>query len=343
MSTSYKAILASVFAVLVAVFAMYVYRSRHQVPSNADAGTVTTGDTTGTTTADRSTTTTTPTPAPARPATTAATPSATPAAHAPTTATPATPADRLNQSLDERQRNARESIELARTESGLLTFAPDIRETPSTTTTPATTTRPGTTPATTPGIIPGTTPGTVPGVTTTPAPSTARTTPPVARTAPAVPRSMTHTLAKGETLSSIALAFYGDADKWRDIAKANPGLNPNRIKTGQVIRLPKLEDVGINPATPARVSPAAVNPPPPPSAAEREARFKAVRDAVAGPVPRQASVTVTRGDTLTEIARQVYGSGHLWPVIYSANRSRMANPSDLRVGMTLTVPRKPVE
>jgi len=48
----------------------------------------------------------------------------------------------------------------------------------------------------------------------------------------------TYTIAPGDTLAEIAARLYGDAKKWRVIANANPGLNPNRLLIGQVIKLP---------------------------------------------------------------------------------------------------------
>lgn len=48
----------------------------------------------------------------------------------------------------------------------------------------------------------------------------------------------TYTLAAGDTLSSIATRFYGDAKRWHEIVKHNPGLSPRRLKPGRVINLP---------------------------------------------------------------------------------------------------------
>lgn len=55
---------------------------------------------------------------------------------------------------------------------------------------------------------------------------------------PAVPG--TYTVERGDTLAKIATKLYGDPRKWTEIAKANPDLNPNRLKVGQVIKLPDL-------------------------------------------------------------------------------------------------------
>ena len=54
-----------------------------------------------------------------------------------------------------------------------------------------------------------------------------------------------HTIAAGETLSHVALKYYGSAakDKWMPIYEANKGVigdNPNRVSVGMVLKIPKL-------------------------------------------------------------------------------------------------------
>jgi 5'-nucleotidase len=43
---------------------------------------------------------------------------------------------------------------------------------------------------------------------------------------------------KGESLWSIAQARYGNGNKWKMIAAANPKIDPNRVQAGQTITLP---------------------------------------------------------------------------------------------------------
>jgi LysM repeat protein len=48
-----------------------------------------------------------------------------------------------------------------------------------------------------------------------------------------------YTAAAGDTLKSIAKKLYGAPEKWRDLAKANPGLKPGaKLKAGVVVKLP---------------------------------------------------------------------------------------------------------
>ena len=49
-----------------------------------------------------------------------------------------------------------------------------------------------------------------------------------------------YTVKSGDNLSKIAKHFYGNANKYSDIAKANNISNPDLIKVGQQINLPVL-------------------------------------------------------------------------------------------------------
>ncbi|MCJ7543685.1 MAG: LysM peptidoglycan-binding domain-containing protein [Phycisphaerae bacterium] len=68
-----------------------------------------------------------------------------------------------------------------------------------------------------------------------PGPRRFETVPPVA---PAPPAANTYTVQKGDTLWSIAQRFLGDGQRWREIVDVNPGLEPAKLKVGQVIVLP---------------------------------------------------------------------------------------------------------
>jgi len=50
----------------------------------------------------------------------------------------------------------------------------------------------------------------------------------------------TYTVQSGDTLSGIALSFYGDASRWPEIFEANRDRisNPNLIRVGQELRIP---------------------------------------------------------------------------------------------------------
>ena len=55
-----------------------------------------------------------------------------------------------------------------------------------------------------------------------------------------------------------------------------------------------------------------------------------------GAAPR--TYTVQSGDSLSKIAREMYGEASEWKKIYEANRDRIKNPDLIQPGWTLTIP-----
>ncbi len=68
------------------------------------------------------------------------------------------------------------------------------------------------------------------------------TIPPAATAVPATAPTgeRIHTVATGDTLSSIASKYYGDASKWNKIAEANKDVlkDPNSLQLGQKLKIP---------------------------------------------------------------------------------------------------------
>jgi len=60
--------------------------------------------------------------------------------------------------------------------------------------------------------------------------------PPEITTKPA--QLVTHTIAKNDTLWSLARRYLGDPKRWPEIQKANPGLEPRKLQVGQTIKIP---------------------------------------------------------------------------------------------------------
>ena len=53
-----------------------------------------------------------------------------------------------------------------------------------------------------------------------------------------IPSSCSHTIRSGETLGAIAARHLGTRKRWPDLARVNPGLDPNRLRVGAVLALP---------------------------------------------------------------------------------------------------------
>jgi len=73
-----------------------------------------------------------------------------------------------------------------------------------------------------------------------PKPATGVTMPP-APPAPPATAGGTYTIKKGDTFIKIAREVYGDPSRMKDIAAANPGVDPRKLKVGQTIILPDAE------------------------------------------------------------------------------------------------------
>jgi nucleoid-associated protein YgaU len=126
---------------------------------------------------------------------------------------------------------------------------------------------------------------------------------------PAEPAYAPYVVKEGDTLSSIAQSWFGDAARWDLIQEANPAIDPNRLRIGQVLRLPGRG---------------------------------AVRDPASETDGGGGTYTVRTGDTLSSIARILLGEERHWRLLYEANRSAIGpNPDAIAVGMRLVIPSRP--
>ena len=56
------------------------------------------------------------------------------------------------------------------------------------------------------------------------------------------------------------------------------------------------------------------------------------------PPPATKTYTVKAGDSLSKIAKQLYGDANKWRTIYQANRDLIKNPDLIHPGQVLTIP-----
>lgn len=112
----------------------------------------------------------------------------------------------------------------------------------------------------------------------------------------------------GDTLTDIAARTLHDGNAWRRFLAVNPGLEPDRLRVGQVLKVP------------AKV---AAKPVPAPVVAPASARTHRVGE----------------GDTLSSIASDYYGNTQRWSEIFEANHAALnGNPDRLRVDVVLVIP-----
>ena len=132
--------------------------------------------------------------------------------------------------------------------------------------------------------------------------------------AAAAPGMTSYTIKAGDTFSTIAGDFYKDTRKWSVIANANPGVDPSRLKVGQVIKVPA------------------------DGAVARQATTVAER-ASAAPRTSGSTHTVAKGETLAAIAERYLGSKGAWKRLYEANKDAIgSDPAKLKVGTKLVIP-----
>jgi nucleoid-associated protein YgaU len=138
-----------------------------------------------------------------------------------------------------------------------------------------------------------------------------------------------HTVASGETLSSIAKRYLGSENAWRTIAKANPTVDPTAMKIGTKLKIPARESGSAG--TVASSSGGSSG-----GSATTAARTTSSTSGASGDLH-----TVASGDTLASIARRYYGNSKYWQRIYDANRSVIgSDPAALKIGQKLSLPSK---
>jgi nucleoid-associated protein YgaU len=138
--------------------------------------------------------------------------------------------------------------------------------------------------------------------------------------APSGPRR--YTIKNGDTFWSIAKMEYGNSAYFGHIQRANPTVDPGRIKAGDSIILPDKNDVIAAPtAATARQ----------PSAAELVN------------IDPSKQYRVQPGDNLHNISKKLYGRFDKWAQIYDLNKELIGpNPAALKRDMVLSLPEPPV-
>ncbi len=136
--------------------------------------------------------------------------------------------------------------------------------------------------------------------------------------APSGPRR--YTIKHGDTFWLIAKSEYGNGAYFGAIQRANPGIDPGRIKAGDSIILPDKNDV---------IAPAAAT-----------ARQPSAADLVIDPAKQYR---VQAGDNLSSISKKLYGRFDKWAQIYELNKELIgSNPGALKRDMILALPEPPI-
>jgi nucleoid-associated protein YgaU len=152
---------------------------------------------------------------------------------------------------------------------------------------------------------------------------------------PVVPHasgSQSHRIQSGETFSSISKAYYGDARYFSEIAKANPNVNPNRLRPGTTITLP---DKSLFKTEKKEATAAATTPTGPSVTPRPTVPAMTVVDA-------KTEYRVQSTDSLYKISLKLYGTPNKVDAIYQLNKQLIgADPAKLKLNMVLKLPEPP--
>jgi putative chitinase len=125
----------------------------------------------------------------------------------------------------------------------------------------------------------------------------------------------TYTVVRGDNLWKIAVHEYNNGYKWGEIAKANNIKNPGIIAVGQKLTIPSIEQGTDN------------------KTAVNKENTVITNKIVAG------EYTVVKNDNLWKIAVRAYGDGYHWTKIWNNNKNLIKNPSIIRVGTKIVIPK----
>jgi nucleoid-associated protein YgaU len=146
----------------------------------------------------------------------------------------------------------------------------------------------------------------------------------------------THVVVAGETFSTISLSQYGNPNLYAAIMRANPGIDPTKLRPGMKIVIP--------PAPEAKPAAATVAPAP---AARSHALVsgdaaQTSSSKVEAPIDPQTQYRVQSGDSLYSISKKLYGRGDRFPRIHEANKQLLGDDvNSLKAGQILTLPEPP--
>ena len=125
-----------------------------------------------------------------------------------------------------------------------------------------------------------------------------------------------HTVASGETLGEIAEKLLGSYRRYPEIIALNPGLRPEALRAGTVIKIPAMKGGSAVPP-----------------------QSGGIASSGGAPAVPGSDYVIQSGDSLKRIAKRAYRNFEKWPDIWAANFNLIQDPNNLPVGTRIRLPR----
>ncbi|QOJ01474.1 MAG: LysM peptidoglycan-binding domain-containing protein [Phycisphaeraceae bacterium] len=144
------------------------------------------------------------------------------------------------------------------------------------------------------------------------------------------PAFFRYTVKPGDTFQTIAQKFFGSSGKWGVIAKANPLLDPKRLRAGVEVLIPK-DETNIQGREIETAG----------GSAGQGGGTRGGPGAGGGAAGDWSEYVVESGDSLSRVSQKVYGTTRHADAIFEANRATLSSPDRVKVGQRLRIPPKP--
>lgn len=136
------------------------------------------------------------------------------------------------------------------------------------------------------------------------------------------PEFFEHVVQPNERMQTIAAKYFSSGQDWPIIARANPFVDPQKLKVGMVLRIPK---------DPENLQGKVIGRDTKPGVIESHTDTQA----------KIIEYVVRPGDSLSVISQRIYGSSRHARFIFDSNRDKLKSMDDISVGQLLKLPPLP--
>ena len=150
------------------------------------------------------------------------------------------------------------------------------------------------------------------------------------------PGQRTHTVQPNETFASIAEVAYGSQHYYPHLVRANPKVDPKRLRAGMEIVLPSRDQVVVTQPIAPDAAPLSLG------TGTGTSTGAPGATAALPPIDEKTQYRVQPSESLYKISLKLYGKADKVDAIYNLNKDAIGpNPSRLRAGLVLKLPEPP--